>query len=206
MNQILFLQDYFKKQRKYLYFFIFSIIIAIILLIYSCYYFFKLKENEKSSRVLLHSLSISKLYSTNNTYTSSLDNSLSYSPFVIGILQIEKIKLSYPILSNSSDDLLKISVCRFAGPMPNEIGNLCIGGHNNIDNTFFGKLNQLKLGDEIKVYDLSGGFINYKIFDIKEVLKNDLSCTNQNTNGKRILTLVTCNTLKDTRMIYVAEQ
>ena len=38
----------------------------------------------------------------------------------------------------SSDDLLDVSVCRFAGPMPNEIGNLCIAGHNYVNNNFFG--------------------------------------------------------------------
>ena len=88
--------------------------------------------------------------------------------------------------------------------MPNEIGNLCIGGHNNIDNSFFGKIKQLNLGDEIKIYDLSGNYIKYKLYDKKEILNNDLSCTNQNTNGKKIITLVTCNTLKDTRVVYTA--
>ena len=59
--------------------------------------------------------------------------------------------------------MLDISVCRFAGPMPNEIGNLCIAGHNYINNKLFGRLAELKIGDEITIYDLSGNSINYSI-------------------------------------------
>ena len=40
------------------------------------------------------------------------------------ILKIDKIKLDYPILSEVSEDLLKIAPCRFAGPLPNNVGNL----------------------------------------------------------------------------------
>ena len=37
---------------------------------------------------------------------------------VIGIIEIPKINISYPILSNSTENLLKISVCRFSRSSP----------------------------------------------------------------------------------------
>ena len=204
MNQILFLPNYLKKRKNFIFIFTFSIIIIISLLIYSYSYFYRLKENKKLNNSLIQSFSITTLYNANNNYSNSSNN--IYSPFIIGLLQIDKINLNYPIISYSSDELLKISICRFAGPMPNETGNLCIGGHNNIDNSFFGKLNRLNLGDNIRIYDLSGNYLDYTLYDKKEVLSNDLSCTNQNTNGKKIVTLVTCNTLKGTRIIYTASE
>ena len=72
---------------------------------------------------------------------------------VIGIIKIDSIKISYPILSKINDDLLKISPCRFYGPMPNQIGNLCIAAHNYNDNRFFSKLDKLQNNDIIYIYD-----------------------------------------------------
>ena len=82
----------------------------------------------------------------NSTYGSKGNSSDS---FVIGIIKIYKIKLDYPILSDVSDELLKIAPCRFAGPLPNKIGNLCIAGHNYIDNTSFAQIVKLTSGDTI---------------------------------------------------------
>ena len=111
----------------------------------------------------------------------------------------------YPILSEVSEDLLKIAPCRFAGPLPNSVGNLCIAGHNYLDNTFFARISSLKIGDEFAVYGLDGKALDYKIFDKKEVESTDLSCTSQETNGKKIVTLMTCNSIKQTRIILQAE-
>ena len=137
--------------------------------------------------------------------TLEYDFSEEKKNFVIGILKIDKIKLDYPILSEVSEDLLKIAPCRFAGPLPNSVGNLCIAGHNYLDNTFFARISSLKIGDEFAVYGLDGKALDYKIFDKKEVESTDLSCTSQETNGKKIVTLMTCNSIKQTRIILQAE-
>jgi len=85
---------------------------------------FQSQEKENYSKVLLGKYHVSTLYATPQNQTS---NSLVFvpeettSPFVIGIIQIDSIKLNYPILSQSNEELLSISPCRFAGPMPNEI-------------------------------------------------------------------------------------
>ena len=39
-----------------------------------------------------------------------------------------------------------------------------------------------------------------------EVPANDTSCMNQNTNGTREITLITCNTIKGTRIVIKAKE
>lgn len=125
---------------------------------------------------------------------------------LFGIIKIDKINLNYSILSISNNDLLNVSVCRFAGPMPNEIGNLCIAGHNYVDYKLFSRLNELNLEDEIVIYDLNGTSKKYIVYDIYETNPEDVSCTFQNTNGLRIVTLVTCNNVNGKRLVIHAKE
>ena len=174
-------------------------------------YVYNISKINESSKSIADSFSLSYLYSNNPSYsisTNTLDNSTStsFNNFVIGIIKIDKLKLDYPILSEESEELLKIAPCRFAGPMPNEIGNLCIAGHNYIDNTFFARISSLTFGDEIKIYGIDGNLVKYSVFNKTEVESSDLSCTDQNTFGKRIVTLMTCNSIKKTRIIIQAAE
>lgn len=179
---------------------LFSILFAV--------YVYNVIQKNKLSENLANSFSISYLYSDNTSYSTNLDSNVAkYSnPFVIGVVKIDKIKLDYPILSNVSDELLKVAPCRFAGPMPNEIGNLCIAGHNYIDNTFFARIRSLEKNDEIDIYGINGNLVRYSVYDKKEVDSTDLSCTNQNTDGQKIVTLMTCNSIKQTRIIVSAKE
>ena len=128
----------FKKNNYKIQFFVSSIIAAL-----SCFIFLlnliKSHSQEKISKKLLNNYNLTTLYQTETSSQKQLSN----VPFVIGIIKIDKIDLNYPILSQTNDDLLKVSVCRFAGPMPNEVGNLCIVGHNYIDTRFFSRLDEL---------------------------------------------------------------
>lgn len=119
------------------------------------------------------------------------------------MLKIDKIGLNYPILSNTSDELLQISLCRFSGPMPEEVGNLCIAGHNYLDYRFFSRLNELQIGDKIEVYDLKGKKQNYFVFEKKEVDSKDFSCTNQNVGNNKLITLLTCDNSNQSKRIVV---
>lgn len=171
------------------------------------YYIYDVNKRDNLSKELATTYSISYLYSDSPSYNTNLSSSASSKsnePFVIGIIKIDKLKLNYPILSESSEELLKIAPCRFAGPLPNEIGNLCIAGHNYIDNTFFAKISSLEADDEIEIYGNNGSHVSYYVTDKKEVSSDDMSCTSQDTNGKRIVTLMTCNSLKQTRRIITA--
>ena len=68
--------------------------------------------------------------------------------------------------------------------MPNEVGNLCIAGHNYIDNTFFAKITNLDKDDEISIFDLNGQMVNYYVTEKFEIENNDFSCTTQETMEK----------------------
>ena len=85
--------------------------------------------------------------------------------YTIGVINIPSINVNYPILSTYTDELLKIAPCRFHGPNPNEVGNLCIAGHNYKNSKFFSKVPNLQLGDKIEITDLSGRMLTYTVYD-----------------------------------------
>lgn len=197
--------NHFIKKKKYQLQFILSTLVAITFL---CIFLGKIHQyhqKEKLSQELLDNYHLTTLYSDTNYYEASQLKSdvLVRNPFVIGMIKIDKIDLNYPILSESNDELLRISLCRFNGPLPNEAGNLCIAGHNYIDNRFFGRLNELSIGDNIEIYGLSGQKKDYSISKKFEVDADDLSCTNQNIGNKKMITLLTCDNSNQNKRIVV---
>lgn len=203
MNQILKIKNsnkIIKKLKIQLFISLTSIALFGIYGLYS--YSIRLKK-ESLSNTLLNNFNIENLYSENQAYTV-LELNSKYTCFIIGIVEIPKITVKYPILSDTNDEFLKISVCRFYGPNPNKVGNLCIAAHNYDDNRFFSNLYQLNIGDLINIYDTSNSIVSYYIYDKYEISKNDTSCTNQNTNGKREITLLTCNNVNKNRLIVKA--
>jgi len=125
---------------------------------------------------------------------------------IVGIIEIPEIDLEYPILSKTTDALLKISVCKFWGPDPNEVGNLCIAGHNYTNTRAFSKAYKLKKGDMIYITDLSGRKVKYKIYSHFVVKASNTEPTSQITHGKKEVTLITCtNGVKERRIIKAVE-
>ena len=206
MNQILYTKkdnNYKNWNNFYKILFVSSISLFFIFATFLSTNVYKEYQNERISKKLNSSYSISALYSENIETPTILQES---NPFVIGIIRIDKININYSILSVSNNELLDISVCRFAGPMPNEIGNLCIAGHNYVDYKFFSRLNELKINDTITIYDLQGNYIEYKIYDKYETKPDDVSCTFQDTNNTRIVTLITCNNVNGKRLVIHAKE
>lgn len=211
MNQILFnnddnsnciKKDNSKKFRLLLYF---SLILVICLVSYCMYSYYRKNKSEDLSEIILSSFNIQRLYSYEDNYTTiSLNDNERY--FVIGSIEIPSIRITYPILSDANDELLKIAPCRFYGPYPNKVGNLCIAGHNYDDERFFSNLYKLNVGDKINIYDSRNSLISYYIYDKYEINKDDTSCTSQDTNGNMEITLVTCNNLNGNRLIIKAKQ
>lgn len=126
--------------------------------------------------------------------------------FTIGVINIPSINVNYPILSTWSDALLKISPCKFKGPNPNEVGNLCIAGHNYRNSKFFSKVPNMQLGDTIEITDLGGNTVVYAIYDKYIVSPEEGECTSQMTNGKREITLITCTNDNKQRHIIKARE
>ena len=194
---------FYKNKKKYILLFSFFILIIVSVLIY--FYVIKKKEQKlySFSEKLENKYETLSLYSDNNTVE---DYSTLNSPGIIGKIEIPKISLSYSILSSCSEDLLKISPCRLYGPDPNQVGNLCIASHNYDNNKFFSNINKLSLGDSIYIYDLNNNFLIYTIYDKFEVLINDTSILNQETQNKKEITLITCNNQNKRRFILKAKE
>lgn len=195
-----------KHNRFYLFQFLISSSVAACFLVIFFIRILSLQAKESISDELMKTYQISTLYANPTNYSAERTNPNSWTnPFVIGMIKIDKINLNYPILSESNKELLNISVCRFAGPMPNQVGNLCIAGHNYVDYKFFSRLHQLEKNDKIKIYDLNGQMKEYIIIKKYETKPNNVSCTNQNTNGNVMLTLLTCNNVSGKRLVLVAK-
>ena len=124
--------------------------------------------------------------------------------YTIGVINIPSINVNYPILSTYTDELLKIAPCRFHGSNPNEVGNLCIAGHNYKNSKFFSKVPNLQLGDKIEITDLSGRMLTYTVYDKFIVNPDELECTSQLTNGNKEITLITCTNDNKQRHIIKA--
>ncbi|MDO5557688.1 MAG: sortase [Clostridia bacterium] len=129
-----------------------------------------------------------------------------YSYNTEAILKISKINLNYPVLSETSEELLKISLNKLWGPNPNEIGNYCIVGHKYKNDKMFGALHKLELGDIIELTDLQNRTVKYEIFNKYVVEPNDTSCTTQLTDKKRELTLITCTNYGKQRLVIKARE
>ncbi len=117
-------------------------------------------------------------------------------------LTIPKLDISYPVLSKTSDELLKISLNKYWGNGPNNVGNYCIVGHNYANGKLFGKLSQMEIGDIAELKSTSNGkTVQYEAYAKYTVNPDDVSCTSQLTDGKREITLITCKNFGTQRLI-----
>lgn len=133
-----------------------------------------------------------------STYTAP--NGKKYD--TVGVVKIPKINLTYPILSKTTDALMKIAPCKFHGANPNEVGNLCIIAHNyRRKGVFFSDVENLVIGDIVEIEDLSQRTIQYEVYDIHTVLPNNVDDTTQRTNGRKEVTLITCTDDSQQRII-----
>lgn len=112
---------------------------------------------------------------------------------VVGIITVPKLNIQYPILKDWNYEVLKNATCRYWGPeYPNEPGNFCIIGHNYRNNSFFSKLVTLEKLDTIQITDTLGKTMDYVVYDKYTVEPDNTECTDQRTDGKTEITLITC--------------
>ncbi len=136
------------------------------------------------------------------------DNGYTYS--TIASINIPKINVNYSIIDGETDSveetdaLLKISPTKFWGPDPNAVGNFCVVGHNYRNSKFFSKVPNLENGDIIEITDSNNKTLRYSVYSKYEVDPNDISCIDQNTNGKKEVTLITCTNDSKLRVIVKA--
>lgn len=182
----------------------FSIILIIVIVVSILYNSVKIYKQEKYSQQILNNYNITKLYSNLSSNETSYSDKNVENSYVIGILEITKININYPIFSNYDDELLKISPCRFYGPLPGKVGNLCIAGHNYDNDKFFSKISTLNINDEIIIYNNFNKKFSYYVSNIYEVKPNDLSPVYSYDTNSKELTLITCNNFNNNRIIVKA--
>lgn len=200
-----------KKRRKNLAL-VFFLIVIIGVLIY------KNNINEKEKILisndlqsnLVSSQNVNENYSQNNEKTNTnietKENIIKYFKGypVIAKLEIPKINLETYVISEYSKEALGVSVTKFYGGNPNEVGNFCIAGHNYITKNMFHNINQLEEQNKIILTDLNGNRVEYEVYNIETVNPNETQCLSQKTNGKVELTLITCTKDSSKRIIVKA--
>lgn len=125
---------------------------------------------------------------------------------VIGLIKIDKINLEYPILEETTNKTMKLSITKFWGNELNEIGNVTLAGHNNKDGTMFGKTKNLQKSDIIEITDLKNNTVKYEIFDMYIIYPDDTSCVNSVDPNSREITLITCSNGNKQRLIIKARE
>lgn len=176
------------------------VVIAMIIIRYGKNYLNE-KEISKTLTTIEEELSNQSLNNENEV----LD--VEYKGYKIeGIIEIPEINIKYPIINETNEETMKISVTKFSGPQANEIGNYCVAGHNNRDGTMFGETSHLKIGDTIKLTNLKNETIEYKIFKIYSIDPSDVTCANSVDPTTREITLITCTNGHRNRLITKARQ
>ena len=123
---------------------------------------------------------------------------------VIAKLEIPKIDLETYVISEYSDQALGVSVTKFYGGNPNEVGNFCIAGHNYITKNMFHDLKKLSIGDTFTLIDTKHHEGIYKIYLVETVKPDETQCLSQKTEGRIEATLITCTTDSSKRIIVKA--
>lgn len=224
-----------KKKKRYKIYFIISIIFIIFLLILSIYYEYDRNKSEQVSKeilenmnnndsktdiimVVLNNENISDTPSSETSFLELKSNKEKYETVINGFkctavaeITIPKLNINYPILKGETgskeetEALLKSSPIEFYGNGANKPGNFCVAGHNYRNEKFFSKVLNLGVGDIIEI-EADNRKIEYAVYDKYEVLPEDDSCTNQNTNGKKEVTLITCTNDSKKRVIVKARE
>lgn len=123
---------------------------------------------------------------------------------VIAKLEIPKINLETYVLKDYTIEGMKVCSSKFFGPEPNEVGNFCIAGHNYEQENMFNHLINLEKGDELYLSDNKNGKVTYTIYDIYRVKPQNTAPIGQETNGNKIVTLITCVNYSRSRLIVQA--
>lgn len=103
----------------------------------------------------------------------------------IGTIEIERINIKLPVISEVSNSNLNIGPCRYKGSAYQD--NMIIAAHNFL--THFGYINKLKPGDAVKFTDIEGNEFLYRVSYMETIKGTSVSLMD---DGDWDLTLFTC--------------
>ena len=214
-----------KDRKKYICLVSIAITIFTVLIIFSSVSYIK-KENilnanrdEKIETSLLYTGDAEQEFNEEYTQNEQKENQIqqedtatieesiltTYKGYpVVAKLDIPKIELETYVISAYSENALRVSVTKFYGGNPNEVGNFCIAGHNYITKNMFHDLKKISVGDTIFLTDSSNQEVMYMVYSVETVEPNETQCLSQKTKGRVELTLITCTTDSSKRIIVKA--
>lgn len=200
-----------KRERNLIFF------LLLLILILSCFLVYKIKSEPKYDEKLYNEIyaEYEELFEPNQEESKedyNLNNNKDNTIYlrvdghgneyrVAGKITIPKISIQYPIIYETTEDYLKIAPTKLFGPDVNEVGNLCIVGHNYKNNQFFSRLSELNIGDKVYLTPNKGQDMIYLVYDKYEISENNMECTSQETNGNIELTLITCTAKIKNRLV-----
>lgn len=184
----------------------FAIVLIILLLVLVLYVVFIKKNDEEVVETNTNIVNYIQENDVSNEISNVLVNDVDLKEYVdtdmpdyiqgygvLGQIVIDEIDMENYILDSTDDYSLNLAVTKFYGPDLNQRGNFVITGHNA--RGLFNNLKKLEVGDTFYIIDKeTEEKVTYRINEKKTISPTDLDCLNQDTNNKRVVTLITCNT------------
>lgn len=181
------------------------IIAAIVVAVFVVKKFYNEGKTENSAKEVLAEIKTIIETSETDEAVQTIDAELEGYK-IVGIINIPRIDVEYPILEKTTVDSLNVSITKFWGNEINEIGNVTLAGHNNFSGVMFGKIKKLVVGDIIELTDTQNVTLKYEVFETKIIDPNDISCILPIEEGRREVTLITCENGKANRFIVKAKE
>ena len=184
------------------------IILALILLVVISIIAFKRINNQIKEKELINTVADIKVKLEEIKESENDEKTITkYKGYdIVGIIEIPKINIEYPIINQTSDETMALSITKFWGNNVNDIGNFTMAGHNYFDGTMFSNTNKLNIEDTIKMTDLDGKTIEYKVFDKYIIDPNDVKCVQSVKENTREITLITCINGRNNRLVVKARE
>ena len=184
------------------------IILALILLVVISIIAFKRINNQIKEKELINTVADIKVKLEEIKESENDEKTITkYKGYdIVGIIEIPKINIEYPIINQTSDETMALSITKFWGNNVNDIGNFTMAGHNYFDGTMFSNTNKLNIEDIIKMTDLDGKTIEYKVFDKYIIDPNDVKCVQSVKENTREITLITCINGRNNRLVVKARE
>ena len=113
--------------------------------------------------------------------------------FCIAVVEIPKLGIKLPVLSECTKQNLKIAPCRYTGSAYTD--DLVIAGHNYLYH--FRNIGNLMQGDSVIITDMDGNKFNYVVSATDVLQPTDVE---DMTKGEWPLTLFTCDYSGQTRI------
>lgn len=136
-------------------------------------------------------------------------NALTYRGYAVeGKLEMPPVNLQYPVLEQMTNaNELEVSIAIQYGVGLNKVGNTVLIGHNYRSGLFFGSNKNMNIGDVIYITDTATGTrVAYQIYNKYTTEESDTSYYNRNTDGKREVSLVTCQSNNKYRLVLLARE